>query len=159
MTEWVTIKIPEETRDTARETDATYDTIMQMGITAYQEGLVNTDGEVIGETPEPGEFGQIATVEDLEQLKDELSMANEPGVDAPMVEIQQALETQEEIIDTQEEVIGYMEQTIDEVQQQRDMLVQIIEAVGDGKVDSEEVAGKIEDLENRLPRKVAEELR
>lgn len=87
MTNWPTIAVPEDVRDDAREEEPTYGELLRMGIVAHQEALVNTDGELITEQPDPSEFGQVATVEDLEQLKNELSMANEPGVEIDAQEI------------------------------------------------------------------------
>ena len=37
MTEWVTIKIPKETRDAAREDSRTYEEIMREGLGKYSE--------------------------------------------------------------------------------------------------------------------------
>lgn len=83
MTNWVTIKIPEETRDDARDVDErTYGELMQLGIEAYQADIVgvNSDGDIWvnvnqGDPDERADIDEIA-----EQLKEDLSMAADPGV-------------------------------------------------------------------------------
>lgn len=65
MTEWVTIKIPEQTRDEAREDSRTYEQIMKDGL---GKPALDRNGDVDADV--------IA-----EELKNTISMANEPGVE------------------------------------------------------------------------------
>lgn len=85
-TDWVTIKIPETVRDQARDMDGhTYHELMTAGMDAIQNGA------------------------DLEDVKNELSMANEPGVELDVERVMDALETVEERT-------GRIERTLEDVE-------------------------------------------
>lgn len=82
-TNWVTIGIPEKTRDRAKEDyEETYEQILKAGMKAL-------DGEPVGEfDPEEISFEQVATAnqvreinEQLEAIANSASMASEPTFD------------------------------------------------------------------------------
>jgi len=79
MTNWVTIKIPEEIRDDAREDSRTYAEIMQAGLKEEHNSLDAEREELIEDIREQ--------LEGLEDAKNEISMANEPGVEVDVERI------------------------------------------------------------------------
>lgn len=107
--EWVTIKVPSDVRDDARDDPRTYGQVMRAGL----ENEPFADGDVGDLRPFGGEVPDLsgeleATKEDINELKDMIdSLAFDGGV-------------------------------------------------LDG--EAEEIMGRLDDLEARLPRKVAEEL-
>jgi archaellum component FlaC len=77
MTDWETTKIKKDVKEQAKDDERTYTEIMAAGLE--------------NETQEP-EFDAVASKEDIEQLKDQLSMANEPGVEVNVGEIFEKLD-------------------------------------------------------------------
>jgi len=77
MTNWVTIKIPEEVRDDAREAEGTYADIMRAGLNGDTQSTTNTQSQTHTHTTN--------TAEIIEELRDELSMAPDPGVDEEQI--------------------------------------------------------------------------
>jgi len=77
MTNWVTIKIPEEVRDDAREAEGTYADIMRAGLNGDTQGNTHTQSNTHTHTTN--------TAEIIEELRDELSMAPDPGVDEEQI--------------------------------------------------------------------------
>lgn len=79
--EWVTIKIPQVVRDDAQSDERTYGEIMQAGL---------------GKQPANGDVDTQAVVD---QLKNELSMANEPGVEVDVEGLYNEIEKLQELVE------------------------------------------------------------
>lgn len=77
MTNWVTIKIPQDVRDDARDAEGTYAEIMRAGLNGDTQGTTNTQSNSHTHT--------TTTEEIIEELRDELSMAPDPGVDEEQI--------------------------------------------------------------------------
>ncbi len=90
--EWVTIKVPKDIRDEAREVDRTYGEVMADGLDGSH---TNTQSHTQDHT--------TTNIEGVvKEIKDELSMAADPGVD------------EEQIVDDVVNRIDELEETVKE---------------------------------------------
>jgi len=105
--EWVTIKVPEEQRDAARERPETYGEVLAAGVEALANGANGT--------PRLDEMGELDAEEIATRLKDELSMVNEPGVEVDVDGMVEKLERIESAAQTAEERTGRIEQALEDM--------------------------------------------
>lgn len=82
MTNWVTIKIPKETRDKAQEDSRTYEEIMKDGL---------------DESPTVEGVDASALVSELEDTMNQLSMANDPTTDIDVEGMMQEIKKVQEL--------------------------------------------------------------
>jgi len=104
---WETTKIKTDVKERAKDVDATYTEIMEAGIEVLENGEQATDKEpeevieniqeTVSEAVEARDeqMQDIPTKEDLEQLKNEISMAADPTVEVDVERIISRIESLE----------------------------------------------------------------
>lgn len=88
--EWVTIGIPESTRDKARDRPETYEEIMEAGMKALEN-------EGTTKLYQPGDDEPVEEIAD--KVADQISMANEPGVEVETDEIIKEIRKLQELVE------------------------------------------------------------
>jgi len=142
---WETTKIKTDVKERAKDVDATYTEIMEAGIEVLENGEQATDKEpeevieniqeTVSEAVEARDeqMQDIPTKEDLEQLKNEISMAADPTVEVDVERIISRIESLETQIENLPENTA------------KDEIIKKIQ-------------NRIDDLESQLPAKVAREI-